>query len=46
VSETGCVGYQSDQNLVAEVMAQLDSVSMALPDLQDEIASDDDGEAP
>lgn len=38
----GCVGYQSDEDRVAKVMAQLDSVSRALSELHEEIA---DGEA-
>lgn len=42
----GCVGYQSDQDRVAEVMAQLDSASRALAHLQEEIASNNNGEAP
>lgn len=45
MTANGCVGYQSDQDRVAEVTAQLDSASRALSRLQEEIASNNDGEA-
>lgn len=41
----GYVGYQSDQDRVAEVMAQLDSASIALAELKKEIAANNRGEA-
>lgn len=46
MTANGCVGYQSDQDRVAEVMAQLDSASRALAQLQEEIAFNNNGEAP